>query len=159
MTKGIVTLRVGALALCLLRGCYFGGQGEPLRRGLMARSPFRSRRQLGQTSFSFCPTPILQFPCIYQIQTRAYEKHDMERSNISESPTHDEIAARAKEIYIQSGGLPGRDVENWLAAEKELSNRARSKAVPSTGDTAGKSSVKAKPSGRTRNRAQLLGTP
>ena len=35
-------------------------------------------------------------------------------------PTHEEITQRAKAIYEASGGVPGRDLENWLAAEAEL---------------------------------------
>lgn len=34
--------------------------------------------------------------------------------------THEQIAKRAYEIYLRSGSLPGRDEENWLAAEIEL---------------------------------------
>ena len=37
-------------------------------------------------------------------------------------PTHEEIAQRAKAIYEASGRAPGRDLENWLAAEAELMN-------------------------------------
>ena len=37
-------------------------------------------------------------------------------------PTHEEIAHRAKAIYEASGKAPGRDLENWLAAEAELIN-------------------------------------
>jgi hypothetical protein len=36
-------------------------------------------------------------------------------------PSHEEIAKRAYEIFEQSGREPGRDMENWLAAETELS--------------------------------------
>lgn len=35
-------------------------------------------------------------------------------------PTHDQIAARARAIYEQSGRVPGRDLQNWLQAEAEL---------------------------------------
>jgi hypothetical protein len=35
-------------------------------------------------------------------------------------PTHEEIAARAFELFEKSGRLPGHDVENWLNAEKQL---------------------------------------
>ncbi len=35
-------------------------------------------------------------------------------------PTHEEIAQRARAIYEQSGRIPGRDLENWLAAEAQL---------------------------------------
>ncbi len=37
-------------------------------------------------------------------------------------PTHEEIARRAKAIYETNGRVPGRDLENWLAAEAELMN-------------------------------------
>jgi len=35
-------------------------------------------------------------------------------------PTYEEIARRAFEIYQREGCLPGRDFENWLKAEAEL---------------------------------------
>jgi len=35
-------------------------------------------------------------------------------------PTHPEIAARAREIYLDTGCKPGHDVDNWLQAEYEL---------------------------------------
>jgi hypothetical protein len=35
-------------------------------------------------------------------------------------PTEAEIRAFAHEIYIRSGWLPGRDLENWLEAEAIL---------------------------------------
>jgi hypothetical protein len=36
-------------------------------------------------------------------------------------PSHDQIARRAYEIWIQSGYVIGRDAENWAQAERELS--------------------------------------
>ena len=33
---------------------------------------------------------------------------------------HDQIAARAFEIYLRNGCQPGQDEQNWLQAEKEL---------------------------------------
>jgi hypothetical protein len=36
------------------------------------------------------------------------------------SPTHDEIAARAYELYEKSGFRGGRDVEFWVEAERQL---------------------------------------
>ncbi len=42
-------------------------------------------------------------------------------SDISEkSPTQKEIERRAYEIYLDRGSENGRDVDDWLAAEKEL---------------------------------------
>ena len=33
---------------------------------------------------------------------------------------HDAIRRRAEEIYIQSGRIPGHDVDNWTQAEHEI---------------------------------------
>ena len=45
----------------------------------------------------------------------------------------DAIRRRAEEIYIQSGNVPGRDLENWSQAEREImskvGNAARRTAV------------------------------
>ncbi len=35
-------------------------------------------------------------------------------------PNHDEIRRRAHEIYIEGGSLPGRELDDWLRAEREL---------------------------------------
>lgn len=40
----------------------------------------------------------------------------------SSAPTHDEISARAYEIYLREGCVAGRDLEHWLQAETELRN-------------------------------------
>ncbi len=37
-----------------------------------------------------------------------------------DSPTHEEIELRAYQIFIERGGEPGHDVEDWLQAESEL---------------------------------------
>lgn len=34
--------------------------------------------------------------------------------------THDEIAQRAHELYVQAGRPAGRDTEFWLEAERQL---------------------------------------
>ncbi|HKQ86221.1 MAG TPA: DUF2934 domain-containing protein [Candidatus Acidoferrales bacterium] len=39
------------------------------------------------------------------------------------SPSNQQIEARAYEIYLERGRENGHDVEDWLAAEKELSQR------------------------------------
>ncbi len=38
----------------------------------------------------------------------------------SHKPTHDQIAAAARQLYFESGQLKGRDEENWLRAERLL---------------------------------------
>src|SRR5688500_9420374 len=40
------------------------------------------------------------------------------------TPTHDEIAAHAYQIYLREGCVDGRDLDNWLRAEAELRSRA-----------------------------------
>jgi hypothetical protein len=35
-------------------------------------------------------------------------------------PSREEIARRAHELYLQRGGEPGEDVEDWVKAEEEL---------------------------------------
>ena len=51
----------------------------------------------------------------------------MKSEQLSHSPTHvftadlhDAIRRRAEEIYIQSGRIPGHDVDNWTKAEHEI---------------------------------------
>ena len=49
-----------------------------------------------------------------------------------DTPSHEEIAARAEEIYRQSGCVPGRDLENWVRAENELKQRLESNGATAT---------------------------
>jgi len=35
-------------------------------------------------------------------------------------PTREEIELRAHQIYVERGGAHGREVEDWLQAEREL---------------------------------------
>ena len=37
-------------------------------------------------------------------------------------PSEEEIARRAHKLYLQRGGEHGKDVEDWVRAEKELSD-------------------------------------
>jgi DUF2934 family protein len=37
-------------------------------------------------------------------------------------PSGEEIARRAHELYVERGGEHGKDVEDWVRAEKELSD-------------------------------------
>jgi hypothetical protein len=55
----------------------------------------------------------------------------VETDLLSDSPTpvfaadiHEAIRRRAEEIYIQSGRIPGRDVQNWTQAEHEIREQA-----------------------------------
>ena len=41
---------------------------------------------------------------------------------------HEAIRRRAEQIYIQSGQVPGRDLENWAQAEREVRAEVESSA-------------------------------
>jgi hypothetical protein len=36
------------------------------------------------------------------------------------APSHEEISRRAYEIYLEHGGFPGNELDDWLQAEGEL---------------------------------------
>lgn len=49
------------------------------------------------------------------------------------APTHEEIALRAYEIYLERGGSPGDALKDWTRAERELmekKNKPRGKMGP-----------------------------
>ena len=43
------------------------------------------------------------------------------------SEARDRIAARAYELYLQRGGAHGRETEDWLEAEREVSGFSRAR--------------------------------
>jgi len=45
------------------------------------------------------------------------------RAQAARRPSHDEIAMRAFQIYLSRGKWPGRNVEDWLEAERQLLKR------------------------------------
>jgi len=46
-------------------------------------------------------------------------------------PTAEQIEKRAYELYLERGGQDGRSLEDWLAAEKELTELSE-QSVPVT---------------------------
>lgn len=58
---------------------------------------------------------------------------DSSAPGAADSEMHEAIRRRAEEIYIRSGRIPGRDLENWSQAEEEIKREAdapaRRKAV------------------------------
>jgi hypothetical protein len=40
------------------------------------------------------------------------------------SPTREEIALRAYHIYLERGGAPGNELQDWTRAERELLEKA-----------------------------------
>jgi len=47
-----------------------------------------------------------------------------ENTSAKQAVNHSEIRRRAYEIYLERGGLPGRELEDWLQAEYELQKAA-----------------------------------
>lgn len=47
------------------------------------------------------------------------------RQTAESHPTRDEIELRAYQAYLERGGVPGQDVEDWLQAERELQEEYR----------------------------------
>lgn len=45
---------------------------------------------------------------------------DRQAAELRQVDRHELIRRRAEEIYIRSGRLPGRDLENWAQAETEI---------------------------------------
>ena len=50
-------------------------------------------------------------------------KHDAKQNSQSVRPAYEEIAARAYSFFEAAGRLDGHDVEHWLMAEKQLSDK------------------------------------
>ena len=48
----------------------------------------------------------------------------MPKSNERATPDLDAIAKRAYELYLQRGSVSGHELDDWLAAEAELSSAA-----------------------------------
>jgi Protein of unknown function (DUF2934) len=48
-----------------------------------------------------------------------------EDTSANRSLNHSEVRRRAYEIFLERGGLPGRELEDWLQAEYELQNATR----------------------------------
>jgi hypothetical protein len=51
-----------------------------------------------------------------------------EDTSANYTPSHEEIRLRAYEIYLERGGHPGNEMDDWLQAERELERPAPSKA-------------------------------
>ena len=45
------------------------------------------------------------------------------------TPSCEEIRLRAYEIYLERGGIPGNDLDDWLQAERELDRAAQPEAT------------------------------
>jgi hypothetical protein len=57
-----------------------------------------------------------------ELQGRRIQPHA--DSSADRAPSQEEIRRRAYEIYLERGGLPGRELEDWLQAESEFESAA-----------------------------------
>lgn len=57
-----------------------------------------------------------------------------EGEGLSQKALEQEIRNRAYFIYLQRGGQPGHDTEDWLQAERELSSNSSATARQSAAD-------------------------
>ena len=64
-----------------------------------------------------------------------------DETSVCHTPTHEEIRQRAYEIYLERGGRPGDELDDWLRAERELErvalfardwNRAQRQLAPTS---------------------------
>jgi hypothetical protein len=51
-----------------------------------------------------------------------------EDTSANHTPSREEIRLRAYEIYLERGGFPGNELDDWLQAERELERAAPPKA-------------------------------
>jgi len=49
-------------------------------------------------------------------------------TSANHTPSREEIRLRAYEIYLERGGVPGNELDDWLQAEGELERAALRKA-------------------------------
>jgi hypothetical protein len=52
------------------------------------------------------------------------QAEEMAEASVRNSAREDEIRRRAYEIYLECGAEPGREMDDWLQAERELERRA-----------------------------------
>jgi DUF2934 family protein len=64
---------------------------------------------------------------VLQVRVSPNQSHP-ENPSVNEKPSHEEIRLRACEIYLERGGLPGNELDDWLQAERELERLALPKA-------------------------------
>jgi hypothetical protein len=62
-----------------------------------------------------------------EVQAGPIQSH-AENISASRTPSHEEIRLRAYEIYLERGGLPGNELDDWLQAEGELDPAVIAKA-------------------------------
>jgi hypothetical protein len=77
---------------------------------------FPPRSQIGEKKPMAKPTKTS--PANSSLTRPPQPTHGSEIS--SRTPTYEQIAVRAYEIFLARGGEPGRDQDDWYQAEREL---------------------------------------
>jgi hypothetical protein len=54
------------------------------------------------------------------METISHPSHSSKSQGAAAEGVNEAIRRRAEEIYVRNGRIPGRDVENWVQAEKEI---------------------------------------
>jgi Protein of unknown function (DUF2934) len=62
----------------------------------------------------------------------------------STPPTHEDIALRAYQIYLERGGQPGNEVKDWILAERELMEKNGRELTEQNGNGRAKVRARAK---------------
>ncbi len=57
-----------------------------------------------------------------------YTQAETGEASVGNAPRDEDIRRRAYEIYLERGEQPGRELDDWLQAERELEGGARSRA-------------------------------
>lgn len=64
-------------------------------------------------------------------KTRESSSPAVEKSrNLKAQPTKEEIALRAYHIYLERGGAPGDEFNDWIIAERQLAELAGKNGKP-----------------------------
>ncbi len=61
-----------------------------------------------------------------ETQATSDRQEEAVKTSTGDSPRLPEIRIRAYEIYMERGGQPGHDVDDWIQAERELESKVRS---------------------------------
>jgi len=84
------------------------------------------------------PLKRANFDCVGTGQPQSNGGPRVMKITSNHKPTHEQIAQRAYAIFEQSGRIPGRDTQNWLQAEKELSAKNGHDSEPKQAKSNGK---------------------
>jgi hypothetical protein len=61
-----------------------------------------------------------------ETQATSDQQEEAVKTSTGDSPRLAEIRIRAYEIYMERGGQPGHDLDDWIQAEREIESKVRS---------------------------------